>query len=240
MSESTAYQLDFLWAAYFGIKRATAERSEGAAIDACCYRAYRDLSRTLKYTHSSSELDSWTKEKKKAYIKIRDGYIDNVVEKLRDRCMGIPTEEGAFNQWHRDACEKIISLAGEQEGLFKVAPTVGQAQKWVNMTLKYMLVMGLERMEALKPVLHVPVDSYMIEAAKEKEENGLGVDPPSDTWTWSKIDDYGTYLSYQKAIKEAAIKKGYKTAIDWEGDAWSDIAAKKAKRKRIVDLGALF
>lgn len=242
MSENTQYQLNFLWAAYFGIKKDEAEGDEDKAIRACCRRAYRDLSRTLKYTYSSSELDSWTKEKKKDEDAYKEGkenkdtytekmkkYKNDVEEKLTELCKNIPTEEGAFKEWHFAACKYIIDKSNvacdlitggnkEHVALFKAAPTIGQAQKWVNMTLKYMLVMGIERMEALKPVLHVPVDSYIIEKAQDE------LDVQSPFPNWSKINDYGKYLNYQDDIKKNAAEKKNKTAIDWEGDAWIDIA----------------
>ena len=92
------------------------------------------------------------------------------------------------------------------------------------MTLKYMLVTGEwdDKLEHYKSFLHVPLDSYIIAAAKQNEKEkiydgmaiyGLGVE--DRIGTWSKITDYEKYLEYQKAIR-----KKVKSPIDWEGQAW--------------------
>jgi hypothetical protein len=97
----------------------------------------------------------------------------------------------------------------------------GQAQKWLNMTLKYMLIaqsgeldVGWEKSLNNKIVrsLHVPVDKYILDIA-EKE---LEVLPPEGAWsTW----DYEEYETYQKDLR-SEIKE--KSPIEWEFTAWTD------------------
>ena len=220
MSNNTEYQQDFLWFTYFGITWTKAKANKDKALASCCNRAYRDLSRTLDYTHPVSELDSrtWKKEKKEereAYICAKKKYKTDVVDYLITQCKNIPKGEELFNKWHKKACVKIIALAGDEGKLFKTKPTYGQAQKWVNMTIKNMLVMGLWDMDELKSYLHIPLDSFIFERAKQE----LGVQCPFDSW--SGIDNYEEYLDYQNEIKKA-VKEKNKTAIDWEGPAWID------------------
>lgn len=215
MDEDFKYQQDFLWFTYFGITWTKANADKEKALINCCNRAYRDLSRTLDYTHPISELDSkaWKKEEREAYISAKKKYRADVIDYLVTQCKNIPTGKEPFKDWHEAACRYVIDESKKFEGLFKKPPTYGQAQKWVNMTIKNMLVMGLWDMDELKPYLHIPLDSLIFKQAKQK----LAVQCPFHSW--SGIDDYKEYINYQDEIKKA-VKKINKTAIDWEGPAW--------------------
>ena len=79
--------------------------------------------------------------------------------------------EDWFDGWHKLTCEKIQELANnDHPGLLKSGKsfTFGQSQKWVNMTLKYLLVMNVEGIERIAGFLHVPIDSYILKTAKKE------------------------------------------------------------------------
>jgi hypothetical protein len=75
---------------------------------------------------------------------------------LRD--MHAPTQE-QFDEWHRSACLELATIYndGGCPSFF-----VGQAQKWLNMTFKYIYVLGDERIPGfghLYDLCHVPQGS---------------------------------------------------------------------------------
>ena len=154
------YREDFLWFSYFGVTEDDV-KSLNDAILACSRRAYADLSRTLDYKYSVSDL------KKDENIEIRKSFerwktcfrctVDGKIIAHINKLFGMKTvDENVFNSWHKKVCKDIIESAAEgskpkdikEQHLFgkKGEPTnsitYGQAQKWVNMTLKNLLVMG--------------------------------------------------------------------------------------------------
>ena len=50
----------------------------------------------------------------------------------------------SFDSWHRNKCQELISLVimHQNKKLY-----IGQAQKWINMTLKYLVALGNERVK---------------------------------------------------------------------------------------------
>jgi hypothetical protein len=99
-----------------------------------------------------------------------------------------------FDDWHRNTCEMLISYY-EQNGFHFF---VGQAQKWVNTTLKYIFTFGEKRIpgyEKTIPYCHAPIDNILLEKLKKK---GF---PPLDR-SWSRLDDYDEYIKRQNWIRE--------------------------------------
>ena len=75
------------------------------------------------------------------------------------------------------------------------------------MTLKYLRMMGVEFGENERQ-MHIPIDNYIIEAAKEPEEKelmegsgvyGLGIKNPFKL-SWSRCDDHEVYRRFQKEV----------------------------------------
>lgn len=242
------FQQDFLWFTYFGITKTEAAKDETreAAMRRCIERAYLDLSRTLNYTKSTTWLDgkegkAW--ELREKYICLKRQFKQNVIQNLSAQIKELLVSAGAdFDEWHEKACDGICELAGTSDcgvDLFengRESFTYGQAQKWVNMTLKNMLIMGLWEMEEVKKNMHIPLDSYIFKAAAVNngesihdgdEVKGLGV--LNSLGKWSKITNYKEYRAYQKRIRDAVEKTDYKFPIDWEGPAW--IAQAKEENK---------
>lgn len=99
--------------------------------------------------------------------------------------------------------------------LHGVVMTHGQAQKWINMTTKYLLVLNDPQVSQLAQYLHVPVDRIVVKQAKAD----LGVKSPRRRW--SKLDA-AEYEEYQRHIREAlqAEMVGL-SPIQWEIGAWT-------------------
>ncbi len=68
-------------------------------------------------------------------------------------------------------------------------------------------------------LLHVPVDSYMIEAVDMAVGGGWRKGKP-----WSGWDDPSYYARFQDAARKAA---GDQAPIVWEGSVWVGIAKKR-------------
>lgn len=166
-------QMDFLLRVYFG----TGDPTLLLAIN----RAYRDLSRTV---HGIGKYP----DAKSSAVKI----LINTVSRLAgNRDINTPA---TFDLWHRKTCEslcKTFETAGYENF------TIGQAQKWVNMTLKYVYVFGEQRMpgyKALYEFCHVPIDNIVLEARAFKKLRTFNC-------AWSRITDYDEYIAFQKAVR---------------------------------------
>lgn len=258
--DNNRYQQDFLWFSYFGITKTEAEGNADVAVKKCIERAYLDLCRTLKYKISTTELEKMKKEDNSKYIaytklkyKFKTGrggagaYIFDSVKELLKREM---KEKKDFDGWHETTCKILVEEKSKDiktddgKELFQVAFQYGHAQKWVNMTLKNMLVMGLwPEMEKIKEYMHIPVDSYIIDAAGGKKGNLILTEEESGTKhlgvhakeyhikKWSNIQDYEKYHKYQEEIRKVTKETGYNCPVDWEGAAWIT-QAKKEKGKK--------
>lgn len=141
-------------------------------------RAYRDLNRTLPLGEETQpDRDKQRKE-------IEDLLIQELGKLLEHKC----ANQNAFDNYHREMCGKIRSKWDQL--------TVGHIQKWVNMTLKYWLIIGGEHIEGIElnaPFFHIPIDSVVL-------KHIFGEKYPSTPW--SKINDYNAYFRYQETFRE--------------------------------------
>lgn len=64
--------------------------------------------------------------------------------------------------------------------------TIGQAQKWLNMTFKYLHLLEYEAIDKIYEYCHIPIDSYMLNITNYSMSN-----------PWSKLNNYNEYLDYQ-------------------------------------------
>lgn len=148
---------------------------EGAA-----HKAYADMARrTLRIKEDSEE----RKVLKEQATKI----LRQAVEKLKN-------DSSDFPKWHEKSCNALIACYGGQL-------SYGQAQKWLNMLLKYLYVYDVKGYETLFSqkritALDMPVDSKVIDALRRK----YAVKPPTAGWS---VWDRNTYRVYQAAARSA-------------------------------------
>lgn len=129
----------------------------------CAQRAYGDLVRKpLIGIGSLNESDK--REYKNAINKV----IANSIEALFKQSL---QSSLAFDKWHIDLYNKMRNLTEVHE--IQITFTYGIAQKWINMTLKYMLIMELwdDMLIPLKPFLHASIDNNILEAAWDDFED---------------------------------------------------------------------
>ena len=245
------YRQDFLWFSYFGITEQDARSDAAEAMRVCIRRAFRDLSRTLDYTYSESSLKGMDKaaaadyRNAKARFKedpeTKGGIVDFLAREIERLLEREVASDEQFDTWHDSICGHIIHTASHFKSdrgvpLFRESGfTYGQAQKWVNMTLKNMLIMGVwDDLEAVAPYMHIPLDSYIFSAAMQAEDRpvydgsavkGLGIERPEAPW--SNLDNRNrAYSDYQNRVREKT--RGQRLSpIEWEGPAW--IAQAKAE-----------
>jgi hypothetical protein len=156
---------DFLIAIHFGKKN---------LLTRCIGLAYRDLQRTVR---GISKYD-------------KTGIPERVRALVAD-ARRLRTQE-EFDTWHQLACGQIIG-AFRDIGFQRF--TVGHAQKWLNMTLKYLFVLG-DRVPGYEHVFafcHVPLDKFVIAMATPQ-----GLPQLPGTGAWSTLNDYSIYMECQR------------------------------------------
>ena len=232
--------LDFLLYSYFGC---SSEDSEQTVKKKCAYRAYLDLARTVKYVYSSTELEKATVgTDAHAFIDIRKKRIEAVCYKLIESIEGYPNHSGGFDTWHESKCAQIIDRMNApygdgKKGFLKARFTYGQAQKWVNMTLKYLWLLDMLPNGLSEAELHVPVDSFILEALKETQQfntegnkiTGSGESYYYNGEAWSAISESKNYKKLRDGIRDIAKKQGI-SPIQWEGLAWMDVAKTRSSK----------
>lgn len=170
-----------------------------------------------------------------------------IIKYLRQNYSEIPNVQKEFNKWHEKKCDEIKNeywKLNKSEEKF----TYGNAQKLLNMTMKYSYMLAqiginnkdmdgiLKKARELEGVLHVPIDSYIIDAiwmdtkidlpikdGYKEEIRSKDYKTPSDYvkgWsTWNKND----YTSVQSSLCDY-IKEKKENPIVWEEQRWIEIA----------------
>lgn len=189
--------------------------------------AYRDMAtHTLKYNGTPS--DAAKKELK-----------DDIFKQIKNR-FDVSEMKENFDEWHKSFCQYIVKCVGNSELLWQIDRslivdnvfTYGQAQKLVNMMLKYLYVYdkcnGGDTYDGVIQFFHVPLDSkvfseiYRICTKNGGDAQGFSREKYMDK-PWSKINDYGVYMACQNTIRglfENHIIKGSDSPFEWELANW--------------------
>jgi hypothetical protein len=150
----------------------------------CLDRAYRDFNRTL---HGLGKFDG----KPLLHKQARD-LVWVEIDKLRLDQTSI-YDQISFDVWHKNACLELTALyAKNNHHMF-----IGQAQKWINMTIKYIFTLGNKRLpgfEYMYIFAHIPIDNIIIRKLQQYKA-------PLLTARWSRIDDYEEYLAFQQWVR---------------------------------------
>jgi hypothetical protein len=151
----------------------------------CVGRAYRDFSRTAKgITKGTNGAD----RKRSAH---------GLVESLLKKAIVTKWTVATFDEWHRFSCAGICQhYARNGYPEFHI----GQAQKWLNMSIKYVLSLAAADLfvalpgDSLRRVAHVPLDDFILTATSAYDDTSLRC-------PWSQIDDYAIYMNLQEWIR---------------------------------------
>lgn len=167
---------DFVAVCYFG--------REGDWLDRCIRRAYLDMNRTL---HGMSTLGEGRADWKSSEQRV-----------LRDRLTMLLGEhactQASFDAWHHESMDALKRVSSKHG--FPLS--VGQAQKWINMSIKYAIALGERRVPEfcrVYDVAHVALDNVVLERLTELGMSPLGC-------AWSRLDDYGQYMGCQQWVRD--------------------------------------
>ena len=175
-------------------------------------KAYRDFCRTIKFAEPDKN-----NARKKMRMDVTE-YICNAIGEL--------TAATNYDIWHEGVCEKIEN---RYKGFINDAKhgnktlTVGQIQKWLNMTIKWLWMYNscVRKIEYFKGIidhtanLHIPLDSFIL--AYIKKEYDLSLEKSS---VWSQISEYNVYLDYQTNFRDK-LNCG-ESPIEWELVHWKE------------------
>lgn len=227
---------DFLWFICLGIKADEVAKKDGKIttylIEKCANRAYLDFCRTLKF--DKKNLKKIQNSTKKSPENIKKDFRAHIIEYLESeiqnnfqaKCKTIED----FNAKHFEICKEIITKSQNYRAkntnynILEKSLSYGHAQKWLNMTLKYLWLTGqFDDKRYLDPEwLHIPVDRYIIRAVADK-----GVFPQDPSRTWSKwtddiYNDFREKLSKQYEVEKK--EKNYQSPLQWENELWIEQA----------------
>lgn len=195
--------------------------------DATMQGAYNALKKENADSIKLEDIKSYISEEIKDLLKKSKNYLD----------------------WHNNICfnlvkryEKVTCIDGAS------AFTYGNAQKWINMTMKYLYILSevyheynpkcefdmyFDRIQNLYKDLQVPVDSYIIESLWNDTEIDLPIATKKNfreeeykdnrAKSWSKWDE----SEYEKFRDSFRKNKDDIIPIDWEHKAWIEIAKKR-------------
>ena len=213
--------LEFLKYTYFNITKGD---SMNDILVKCAEKAYLDLCRTIKFNTDNKDTRKGAKRKICEMLIHEYDALENAVKDSDEK-------QNAFDREHKRICEEIIDTYSEISEF-----TYGQAQKWLNMILKYVLMTAEN--SALKNYLHIPVDSYIMQAVGSddtklkhclklecvpKKDGTVGKYSESASKPWSKWN-YEEYIDFQNCIRKAISESDYSSPIEWENAAWIEVA----------------
>jgi len=200
---------DFVAVCYFG--------RDGDWLDRCIWRAYLDMNRTLR---GLDKLGEGHLEWKTAMLRV-----------LRDRLMMLSGEHAwtqlSFDVWHRETVDMLKTVSSEH----KFSVSVGQSQKWINMSIKYAIALGERRLpgfHCVYNVAHVALDNIVLVRLEE-----LGMPPLG--CAWSRLDEYNRYMQCEQWVHDhfpdaCSLEVEYRL---WQGDPGN--AGEGRKQKEIND-----
>lgn len=227
--------IDFLMWSYFNLTLDDGDNLD-RILGTCLHRAYLDATQMGAY---NALIPKEEKTLKDASDEARGSGWKKLRAQLSILLKGAVEE---FEAWHKKTCSEVKEAYKEVKNnndteLF----SYGNAQKWVNMTLKYIyLLYGLYQafspeclfcreygsaIEKYARAFHAPADSFIIKALGKVP--GLKKD---DAWSKWGEDEYN---KYQEELMNRTKQSG-ESQLEWEGPNWIK-AAKGEKEKDLKE-----
>jgi hypothetical protein len=215
-------------------------RNDEDAYRRCSQFAYRDMCRTIPFVGDYKEEKSKSAMENRECAERKQKKRMEVTQMLREQIeewiANPPVDQTEFNEVHSVLCNRIIDLYENTTAQDNPNHSLffGQAQKWVNMTLKNLYVYSMSNpsatlsLAALVPFLHVPLDSIIIDIAADAKH--CYVDPSDLKYevikpdvAWSKLSE-AQYKDYQTRLTTSIrTHSGEDTPILWELTHWSTV-----------------
>lgn len=168
----------FLTRVYFGeIKEdSLLENTVQLAIN----RAYLDFCRTL---HGFSKVKNHNQILLQSKLCLKDRIFELINNEAK-------MDHDLYDKWHKETCVTLKNVFYPENFYY------GQAQKWINMTQKYLFVLEKRIVENIWSFFHVPIDNIILDKLKNDH-----ADCPEFETPWSKIDNYEKYMMFQRWIR---------------------------------------
>ena len=131
--------------------------------------SYKDLCRTIT---------GFAKEEN--HDQIYESSVKYLVEQIKSLLNITLKTQDEFDSWHKQCCDNLIDIFKPQKFYY------GQAQKWINMSLKNLSMLNHKMVKNNYEFFHVPLDNFIFKETGKKT-----------SVSWSKINDYEEYLHYQ-------------------------------------------
>ena len=269
MSDNQNSQMaEFLMFGYFGYtSNEISDMCPCYRIRMCANRAYLDLNRTIEFEDGASEEDKESFRKTCCCVLVHG--ISEILENSELHSDYDESKQKLFDQKHSEICEAIEDIANKR--MITSSPNTsllkkkgekgfyyGQAQKWLNMTLKYMELLDLNNTRSIRELLHIPIDRYILRAASCSEksqysrsqhslrkkiapERHLKEDAALEkvfysderAKPWSQLNQTD-YEQLQQDLRVAIKEKqedwdDIKCPLDWEAKAWIEQAQLERK-----------
>lgn len=171
----------FFHGLYFGFGPAE------SLVDRCVGRAYLDFNRTWH----GAQCNQQHRDERRTDCK---SLITTSIIKLRSTS----PDQASFDRWHANLRARLRDASdpnATQTGL-----SVGQAQKWINMGIKYIVAANVPGFKALEPLGHMPIDSVVLKAlARDPRFAGVPLLHRKDAW--SKLADDQIYEDFQARVR---------------------------------------
>ena len=153
-------------------------------------QAYLDMCRTMKDVSTTKDAML-----EKATSQLIEYFDNDMIE-----------EESIFDGWHNETVNAVIETYG------KGKMTIGQAQKIINMSFKYLLCFRYfrEKRSDYFDYCHMPLDSVTLNWYKKEISNKV---PGS----WSKLNKTN---DYEKIVKGIRAKKEGKKLLELDFEVW--------------------
>lgn len=166
----------------------------------------------------------------------------------------------SYEQWHKDICKELVECYEKVTSNNKnPAFSYGNAQKWVNMTMKYLYILSeifydfnknhnfenyYDIIQKLYKELQVPVDSFIIESVWDEKKQIEGIPYIIGKLNKATYGDGknipGKYNSEKVVPWSKWTDKEYfkfqktlssnQPPLDWEHKAWIEIAKKRREK----------
>lgn len=257
MDNNTQFRnaLNFLLFSYFGITLDYEDKNidKDNILSCAVKKAFTDATQRGAYyakSKNKEETEEEKKEKKKkkeAFREATQKALPEATECLKDGINKILEKEvpfdkqDSFDEWHENLCDNIkesfdkwhkkLCDNSKEKSEDSLPFTYGNAQKWVNMTLKYLYLIDcicsevcpdidcFHSLQNISAYLHVPVDSYIIEKVweMEMEDNKTGCDKsclPIKSGKTCKNGSRGKYNSDKVEAWSTWDKKTYENFQD--------------------------
>jgi hypothetical protein len=157
----------------------------------CVQRAYRDFNRTWLIGPGQSH-------QRPAVRAACDFALVTALSALDDEHAGLD----AYDNWHSQLMAALMQTSDpltDNRGL-----TLGQAQKWINMSVKYAIGGRLPGFERFERCAHMPIDRILLKELTAQPKFRAAVDL-LPIGPWSRLADGAAYSAFQREVRALAV-----------------------------------